>query len=55
MISQLVEDLVHLERRRQGLDEDGGLDRAPLDAERILGEAEHIVPEPSLEMGFHLG
>ena len=43
------------ERRGQGLDEDGGLDRAPLDAERILGKAEHLVPQPSLEMGFHLG
>ena len=37
VVAQLVEDLVHLEGGGDGLDENGGPDRAPIQAERVLG------------------
>jgi hypothetical protein len=43
--AQLVQDLVHLEGRGQRLDEHRGLDRAAGDAEHVLREHEHVVPE----------
>lgn len=46
VIAELVHDLVHLERRRQRLDVDGGADGAARQSERILGEGEHLVPPP---------
>jgi len=45
MLTQFVEDLVHLERRRDGLDEHGGADRAVLDAQVLLAEGEDVVPQ----------
>ena len=38
MVAQLVEDRVHLEGRGDRLDEDGGLDRAALEVELLLGD-----------------
>jgi hypothetical protein len=54
VLAQLVEDLVHLERRRVGLDEHGRPDRAARDVEERLGQLERVVPEPRLEVRLHL-
>src|SRR6185436_15095417 len=54
VLAQLVEDLVHLEGGEDGLDQDGRLDRALRDAERVLRAHEDVVPEAGLEMAFHL-
>ncbi len=48
VIAQLVEDRVHLEGRGDRLDQDGRAERAPRDRERVLGEAEHVVPQGCL-------
>jgi hypothetical protein len=55
MLSQLVQDLVHLERGQHGLDEDGGADRAARDRQALLGEEKDVVPEAGLEMRLELG
>ena len=52
--SQLVQDLVHLERGQDGLDQYGGLDRSSRDAKGVLRADENIVPEPGLEMALQL-
>ena len=54
VLAQLVQDLVHLERRRQRLDQHRRLDRPARDPERLLREAEHVVPQPRLEVRLHL-
>src|SRR5581483_5903297 len=55
VVAQLVEDLLHLEGGQDRLDEDGGPDRAPVDAERVLGGVEDVVPQPGLEVALELG
>ena len=55
VVAQFVEDLVHLERGRDGLDQHGGADGALRDAEVVLREDEDLVPEPRLEVALHLG
>ena len=55
MVAQLVEDLLHLERGEDRLDEDGGADRPLRQAERVLGEDERVVPEPRLVVALELG
>ena len=45
VLAQLVQDLVHLERREHRLDERGGLDRALRDSQLALAE--------KLKMSFH--
>ena len=54
VLAQLVQDLLHLERRRQRLDQHRRLDRPPRHVELILGEAEHVVPQPRLQVRLHL-
>jgi hypothetical protein len=54
MLAQLVEDLLHLERGEDGLDEDGRFDRALRDAELVLRQHESVVPEPRLEVALEL-
>ena len=54
MLAQLVEDLVHLERREHVLDEDGGLDRAGLEPERFFREVEDLVPKARFETALEL-
>ena len=54
MVAQFVDDLIHLERRRQGLDQHRGLDRPVGDAEPLLRQHEDVVPEPRLEVALHL-
>jgi hypothetical protein len=55
VLAQLVEDLLHLERGGQRLDEHGRLDRPVVEAELLLGEGEHLGPQARLEVGLHLG
>ncbi len=55
VLAQLVEDLVHLERRRQGLDEHRGLDGGLGHAGSVLGVDEDVVPQPGLEVALELG
>jgi hypothetical protein len=54
VLAQLVEDLVHLERGEDRLDQHGRLDRAARDAELVLRHHEHVVPQPRLEMALEL-
>ena len=54
VVTQLVEDLVHLEGCEDRLDQDGGLDRPPWYAEPVLRPAEDVVPQPRLEMRLEL-
>ena len=55
VVAQLVQDLVHLERRGQRLDQHGGPDRAAVEPERVLGERERVVPQPRLQVRLQLG
>src|ERR1039457_7171129 len=54
MVAQFVEDLVHFKRRQNGFDQDGGANRSARNAEFILSKTEHVVPQPRLQMTFHL-
>ncbi len=54
VVLQLVQDLVHLERGENGLDQHGGLDRAVRHADVLLGEVEHLGPQACFEVAFHL-
>ena len=54
MLAQLVEDLVHLEGGKDRLDQHRCSIEAALEAEAILGEGEHVVPEARLETGLEL-
>ena len=54
VLAQLVQDLVHLERREDRLDQDGRADGSARDAEPLLGPDEHVVPQPRLEMALEL-
>jgi hypothetical protein len=54
VLAQLVQDLLHLERRQDRLDQDGRLDRPMRDPEPILGEGEDVVPEAGLVMALEL-
>ena len=55
VIAQLVQDLVHLERRGDRLDQHRRPHRAVRDAEPLLGEGEDVVPQPRLEVALGLG
>ena len=54
MLAQLVEDLLHLERREDGLDQHAALDGALRHAQVILRLHEDVVPEARLEVALHL-
>ena len=54
MVAQLVEDLLHLEGGGDRLDQHGRPDGAARQAEGSLGHAEDVVPEPRLQVRFHL-
>ncbi len=54
VLAELVEDLLHLERREDRLDEDRRLDRPARDPEVILREAEDVVPQPCLDVALEL-
>ena len=51
---ELEQDFLHLERRRECLDEDRGADGAVRHADVRLREVEDVVPETSLEVVLHL-
>ena len=55
VVAQLVEDLLHLERGGDGLDQHGGADGALRDAQGVLGHHEDAVPQPCLEVVLGLG
>ena len=54
VVAQLVQDLLHLERRQDRLDEDRRLDRPLRQPQAVLREAEDVVPEPRLEVALEL-
>src|SRR5437879_6152144 len=54
VLAQLVKNLVHLERRRDGFDEDSRANRPLRYPEFVLRHFEHVVPKTRLEMAFHL-
>src|SRR5207244_2632552 len=49
-----VEDLLHLERGENRLDQDGAADRAARQAQLLLGERERLRPQARLEMRLEL-
>ena len=55
VVAQFVQDLLHLEGRRGGLDQAGGADAPVRDLQPVLGVCEHVVPQPGLAVGLHLG
>lgn len=55
MVAQLVEDLLHLVRGRDRLDQHGRADGALRDADVLLGEDEDLVPEAGLQVRLRLG
>ena len=54
VVAQLVEDLVHLERGGDRLDQHRRPDRAVRDLQGGLGVGEDVVPQPRLEVRLHL-
>ena len=54
VLAQLVQDLLHLERGVDRLDQHRRADGAARDPERGLGLHEHVVPEPRLAVGLEL-
>jgi len=53
VLTQLVQDLVHLERGQDRLDQDGGLDAPLRDTKLLLRGDEDVIPEARLEMRLH--
>src|SRR5438045_1229601 len=54
VVAKLIEDLLHLERREDRLDQDGAADRPAWDPELVLRGGERLRPEPRLEMRLQL-
>jgi hypothetical protein len=54
VLAEGVEDLVHLERGEDGLDEHGRANRAAAESQLLFGEREHVVPEARLVMRLEL-
>jgi hypothetical protein len=54
VLAQLEEDLLHLERGQHRLDQDSCPDAARRDTQVLLGEGEHVVPQPRLEVALGL-
>ncbi len=55
MIAQLPQNLIHLERSQDVLDQHRGADRAVGQAEPLLGHNEDVVPQAGLQMALQLG
>ena len=55
MLTELIQNLVHLEGRQNGFNEHGGLDGALWQPQLVLRHYEHIVPQAGLQMAFHFG
>src|SRR2546426_6351157 len=54
MVAKLIQNLFHLEGRKDRFDQDGGANRPSRDSELVLRQIENIVPEARLEMAFEL-
>ena len=54
MVAELVQRLLHLERERQDLDENGGLDRPAVELELVLGPGEDLIPKARLAVALEL-
>jgi hypothetical protein len=54
VIPQFIDDLIHLEGGGDGFNQYGSSDGAAGHANVILGQVEDVIPQPGLEMGFHL-
>lgn len=54
VISQLEQNLFHLERSRQSLDQNGTANRVVRYADVRLGEEEYVVPKTSFQVVLHL-
>ncbi len=55
VVAQFVQNLFHVKRGKNRLDEHGGLDRAARDAEQFLGHHEHVIPQPRFQVVLELG
>lgn len=55
VLSELVDDLVHLKGGENGLDQNGTSDGSSGHADPVLRELEDVVPESGLKVGLHLG
>jgi len=55
VLTELVDDLVHLENTEDGLNENGTTDGTTGDTNPVLGNLEDIVPKTGLEVRLHLG
>lgn len=55
VLAQLIDDLVHLKRGQDRLDQHRSADGAAGEANVVLGEVEGVVPEARLEVRLHLG
>ena len=55
VVAQFIQNFVHLKRGEDGFDEDGHLDGAARNAELILREVEHVVPQTRFEMALQFG
>ena len=55
MLSQLKQNLLHLEGSGESLDQHGSTDSPLRHPNVTLGEGENIVPETSLQVVLHLG
>ena len=55
MLAGGVEHLVHLERRGQGFDQHGDLDRSAREIEPVLDQVDDVVPQSGLVAAFELG
>lgn len=55
VFTQLVDDLIHLKCRRDGLDQHGTTDRSARHANVVLSQVEDVVPQTCLEVRLHLG
>ena len=53
MVPQLEKDFLHLERSREGLNENGSADGVMRDANVRLGKDKNIVPETRFKIVFH--
>src|SRR5208282_1509992 len=54
MFAQFVKNLVHLKRRQNGFDQDGGANRPAWNTQFVLGKTEHVVPQPRLQVILQL-
>ena len=55
VIAQFVQNLFHLERGEDRFDQHRHFDRAARQAEFVLREIEHVVPQARFEMAFQFG